>query len=202
MVADILMQMQQAGLVVEPIGYLDDNVRLTGTELLGLPVLGKTGDLGQFPHESVVIGIGNNAVRRRLYCQLLAQGESLPIARHPSAVVSAHASIGPGSVLCAGAVVNPGSHIGANVILNTGCTVDHHNRIGDHVHIAPGAHLGGDTIVGEGSLIGIGAIVLPQIHIGRWTLVGAGSVVTISLPDSVVAVGVPARIKRTLHKEA
>jgi virginiamycin A acetyltransferase len=48
--------------------------------------------------------------------------------------------------------------------------------------------------IGEGSWIGNGAIVMADV--GRGTVVGAGAVVTRSLPDYVVAAGVPARVLR------
>jgi carbonic anhydrase/acetyltransferase-like protein (isoleucine patch superfamily) len=79
------------------------------------------------------------------------------------------------------------------VILNTSCSVDHHNVIGDHVHIAPGARLGGHVTIGEGTLVGIGATVLPGCRVGSWSIVGAGAVVTEDLSDGLVAVGSPAR---------
>lgn len=101
-------------------------------------------------------------------------------------------------MICAGVVVNTGSVIGADVILNTGCTVDHHNRIGDHAHIAPGVHMGGEVEVGEGALVGIGATVMPRKRIGAWSVVGAGTLVTRDVPDGVVVVGAPARVVREL----
>jgi acetyltransferase-like isoleucine patch superfamily enzyme len=61
-------------------------------------------------------------------------------------------------------------------------------------HIAPGAHLGGDVMVGEGTLVGLGASVLPQRHIGKWAVIGAGAVVVKDIPDYAVAVGNPAKI--------
>ena len=199
-VADILLQMQRSGSAAHPIGYLDDDPDLLGKTPLGLPVLGKIAELAQIEHDAVVVGIGNNRIRHRLYADLLARGETFALACHPDAVIAFNVSIGLGSVVCAGVVVNTGSRIGVNAILNTGCTVDHHNHIGDHVHIAPSAHLGGDVKVGEGSLIGIGATVLPQREVGDWSLIGAGAVVIESLPNAVVAVGTPARIIRIHNK--
>jgi acetyltransferase-like isoleucine patch superfamily enzyme len=48
--------------------------------------------------------------------------------------------------------------------------------------------------VGEGTLVGAGAIVLPGIKIGAWVIVGAGAVVTKDVPDRCIVVGNPARI--------
>jgi acetyltransferase-like isoleucine patch superfamily enzyme len=56
--------------------------------------------------------------------------------------------------------------------------------------------MGGDVSVGAGSLIGIGAIVMPQRWVGTWSTVGAGALVHRNVPDDAVVVGVPARILR------
>ena len=49
------------------------------------------------------------------------------------------------------------------------------------------------VVVGSGSWLGHGTIVLPGAHIGRHVAVAAGSVVTGELPDECVAAGSPAR---------
>jgi maltose O-acetyltransferase len=46
--------------------------------------------------------------------------------------------------------------------------------------------------------LGGGVIVLAGVTIGENTVVGAGAVVTRDLPSDVVAVGVPARVTRSL----
>jgi acetyltransferase-like isoleucine patch superfamily enzyme len=71
--------------------------------------------------------------------------------------------------------------------------------IGDHAHVAPGVHTGGEVRIGEGTLVGIGATVMPGCSVGSWSVIGAGAVVTADLPGSVTAVGVPARILRRLN---
>ena len=66
--------------------------------------------------------------------------------------------------------------------------------IGDFVHIAPGATLGGDVHVGAETFIGPGATVAAGIRIGARAVIGAGAVVVRDLPADVTAWGVPARI--------
>ena len=193
-VADILLAGLKVGRELRPVGYADDDPGLAGQTRLGLPVLGRLARLSEWPHQAVVLGIGANATRHRLAEQLKAQGERLVSALHPSAILGTGVEIGTGTVICAGVVVNPGTWLGEGVILNTACSVDHHNRLGDYAHIAPGAHLGGDVEIGAGTLIGIGATVMPQRRVGAWSTVGAGAVVTRNLPSGVTAVGVPARV--------
>jgi sugar O-acyltransferase (sialic acid O-acetyltransferase NeuD family) len=195
-VADILLQMQTASQDLEILGYLDDNLQLHGKRFLGLPVLGALDDLSRLSHDAVVVAIGDNTVRRRVFTTLYEQGESFVTARHPRATIAGDVALGTGTMICAGAIVNPGSTIGVNVILNTGCTVDHHNRIGDHAHIAPGGHLGGEVTVGAGTLVGIGATVMPRRTVGARSVIGAGSLVSKDVPDLALAVGMPARVIR------
>jgi len=71
--------------------------------------------------------------------------------------------------------------------------------IGDNVTVGHQAMLHGCTI-GEGSLIGIQAVVLNGAKIGRGCIVGAGSVVTEGkeFPDNSLIIGSPAKVVRTL----
>jgi acetyltransferase-like isoleucine patch superfamily enzyme len=52
------------------------------------------------------------------------------------------------------------------------------------------------VVIGDGSWLGYGAVVLPGVTIGKHCVIGANSVVTSDIPDFSVAVGVPARVIR------
>jgi acetyltransferase EpsM len=125
--------MQEVNVAITPIGYLDDNPALAGKRLLGLPVLRKIAQLPNIPHDAIVVAIGDNATRQRLFKTLGSTGEPFVVACHPSAIIAPDVELGPGSMICAGAVVNPGSVVGANTILNIGCVgeVDVDARYGE-----------------------------------------------------------------------
>lgn len=57
------------------------------------------------------------------------------------------------------------------------------------------------VVVGAGSWVGHGAIILPGARIGRQVVVGAGSVVRGTIPDHCVVAGVPAKVVRRLEPE-
>ncbi|MCE9661447.1 MAG: gamma carbonic anhydrase family protein [Burkholderiales bacterium] len=74
--------------------------------------------------------------------------------------------------------------------------------LGDDVSIGHLVMLHGCTI-GDGSLIGIGAVVLNHARIGKGCLVGARSLVTEgkTFPDGSMIMGSPAVVVRTLSAE-
>ena len=74
--------------------------------------------------------------------------------------------------------------------------------LGRDVSVGHQAMLHGCT-VGDGSLIGIGAIVLNHAVIGSGTLVGAGAVIPEgrTFPDGVLVLGAPGKIVRELKPE-
>ena len=73
--------------------------------------------------------------------------------------------------------------------------------LGDNVSVGHQVMLHGCTI-GDGSLIGIQAVILNNAKIGRNCIVGAGSVVTEGkeFPDNSLIFGSPAKLVRTLDE--
>ena len=73
--------------------------------------------------------------------------------------------------------------------------------IGRDVTIGHRAVIHGATL-GDGCLIGIGAIVLNGVSVGAGALVAAGAVVTKDVPAGALVMGAPAAVKRELSNEA
>ena len=53
----------------------------------------------------------------------------------------------------------------------------------------------------KGAWIGAGVSILPGVTIGKYAIVGAGAIVTKDVGDYEVAVGVPAKVVKTLDKD-
>jgi acetyltransferase-like isoleucine patch superfamily enzyme len=54
--------------------------------------------------------------------------------------------------------------------------------------------------IGDGAWLGENVVVTPGVTIGRGAVIGANAVVLDDVPDRAIAVGVPARVVRTLNR--
>lgn len=96
--------------------------------------------------------------------------------------------------------------VGANSNIQDG-TVMHADPgfpcvVGQNVTVGHNAMLHGCT-VGDGSLVGINAVVLNGAVIGKGCLIGANALVTEGtvIPDGSLVLGSPAKVKKTLSPE-
>jgi sugar O-acyltransferase (sialic acid O-acetyltransferase NeuD family) len=142
-----------------------------------------------------LVAIGGTRGRDRIAIQRRFRARGLRLASlvHPDASVCATATLGLGTQVLAQAVVAADAVVGEACIVNHRASVDHECRLGDGVHLAPGATLCGLVRLADNVMIGAGAVVLPRLSIGENSIIGAGAVVTRDLPANVVVVGNPAR---------
>ena len=93
--------------------------------------------------------------------------------------------------------------IGEESNIQENCTIHvNHNmpvHIGNNVTVGHNAVLHG-CVIGDRTLIGMGAVVLDGARIGRDCIIGAGSLVTQGtvIPDGMLAFGSPAKVIRPL----
>ncbi len=171
-----------------------------GRDGLGIPVLGRQDDLQELAlsvdGNALCVAIGDNGVRSRISQEVTESGWSTTTIVSRAATVSPTVELAPGCQLLPGAVVNAASTLGAGTIVNTNASVDHDARVGEFVHIAPGAVLGGDVTIGDRAFVGLGARVLPGRTVGSDAVVGAGAVVVEDVAPGTTVVGVPARPMR------
>lgn len=199
--AKVIIDLLRFNRGIELVGLVDKEGEGGPREVLGVPVIGTDRRLEEFfqrgiRHALVAVGsVGDNRLRKSLYERARAIGFSFINAVHPAAVVSRNTKFGEGNVVMAGAIIGPGVTLGDNIIVNTGAVIEHDCVVGDHVHIAPGAKIAGGVVIGAGSHIGIGAVIIQGKVIGENAIIGAGSVVIGDVPDNVVVIGVPGRVK-------
>ena len=179
----------------EILGIVTQNEALLGTEILGVPVLGREGEVPLSATGVVVVnGVGNQAsaqgsgldVRQSIFERYRRQEFTLPAIVGPHAIVSPGVTLGDAVQVMHGAILQPGSAVGANSIVNSGAIVEHDAAVGDHCHLAPGAILCGGAVLGEGTHVGAGAVVLQGVRVGSHAVIAAGAVVRRDVADGAI----------------
>lgn len=138
--------------------FLDDG---EATIVDGIPVIGKTSEMASFypDYKLLLVTIGNNALRERLYKEAASIGFTFPNIIHPSAYVSPHAHIGSACVILNNAVVQNNARCGDGCILNPGVELHHDSSIGNHCLIYTNSVVRSLTMVGDRVWIGSNATV-------------------------------------------
>ena len=113
-----------------------------------------------------------------------------------------------------------GVKIGENVMIGLHVTLDH--SYPEYITIEDNVSLAGDNyilahsnpyphfknvlpsfvapvIIKEGAWLGIGSMILPDITVGENSIIAAGSVVSKSIPNLVIAGGIPAKVIKKIN---
>ncbi|MCB4756444.1 MAG: acetyltransferase [Elusimicrobia bacterium] len=119
--------------------------------------------------------------------------ESLATLVSPEAYVSPTAEVGNGCLLQRGVKIMAKARVGRGCKINVNAVVHHDCVVGDFCTLAPGSQLLGTVKLETRVYVGAGAIILPKIHVGEGAVIGAGAVVVRDVPSGITVVGVPAR---------
>lgn len=117
--------------------------------------------------------------------------------------IAAGASVWYNAVLrgdSAAIIIGPGSNVQDNVSVHVDAA--HPVVVGAKVSIGHNAVVHG-CMIGDGSLIGMGAVVLSGAVIGAGCLIAGGAVVLggTEVPDGSLVAGVPAKVRRSLSDD-
>ncbi len=183
----------EAAVALAPDVVLEPGVILQGTTQIGA---------------DTVVGSGSRIVdsvvgeRCRIWSSVIESSE-----------VGDDVRVGPWAHLRPGARVGDGAEVGnfaemKSSSLGRGSKQHHFSYLGDatvgeHVNIGAGTitcNFDGTakhrTVIGDGAFIGSDTMLIAPLRVGAGARTGAGSVVTHDVPDGMLAVGVPARLRR------
>jgi acetyltransferase-like isoleucine patch superfamily enzyme len=151
--------------------------------------------------------IGKNAIIRSgtiLYCDVVI-GDDFQTGHN--VMIREKTRIGDRVAIGTGTVIEGHTVIGNDVSLQSMVYIPTETTIGDHVFIGPNAVLTNDRypptrtgdlkgpVIKNHAAIGANTTILPGVCIGESALIAAGSVVTRNVPDHMLAIGSPARIR-------
>jgi sugar O-acyltransferase (sialic acid O-acetyltransferase NeuD family) len=178
------------------LGFIDDNEELHGKKINGYLVLGGLDWLKDHNDNNLecVCAIGTCETRKQVVERLQKLGVNFCNAIHPSVIMSEFVELGNDVIICAGSILTVNIRIGDHVHIDTNCTVMHDAVIESYCRLNPGVKINGNNYLAEGAYIGTGATFIQGVSIGSWSTIGAGAVVIDSIPEKVVAIGVPAKV--------
>jgi sugar O-acyltransferase (sialic acid O-acetyltransferase NeuD family) len=196
-VAEAVEEINSLGRKWNLIGFLDDDRQKHGIEYNGCPVLGAISTATHYGTCEFVFVLGNHRdlrLTKRVLERLSLDTNRFATLVHPSVQLSASAQLGPGTVVLPNSVVTANSKIGSHVLLLFGSHIGHDCTIEDYAVIAPNAVLAGGVRICEGSYIGANATILQKTTVGPWSCVGMGSAVFSDVMANSTVVGNPARL--------
>ncbi len=110
-----------------------------------------------------------------------------------------------------GIEIHPCATIGKGLFIDHGCAVviGETAEIGDNCTIYQGVTLGGTgkdvgkrhPTLGDNVMVGAGAKILGPVHIGNNVKIAAGAVVLKDIPDDSTAVGIPAKVVKSVDRK-
>ena len=168
-------------------GIIDDGIP-AGTLISGIPVLGGADKLaelrGQGVSEAVnaVGGIGNYAVRWKIFEQLRKFGFAFPTLVHPRAFVEDNVTLADGVQVLAQSYISSESSVGFGTLINAGVILSHECVIGQCVNLSPGALLAGQVVIDDFAQVGMGVTINLGIHVGSRARVGNSAVIKADVP--------------------
>lgn len=173
------------------VGIVDDGLPGQGiTSVMGVPVLGGAEALPELHQQGIrlaanaVGGIGNIAIRVKIFQRLAGAGFACPALVHPSAVIEPSAELSAGVHVFPMAYVGSEARVGFGVIINTRAVISHECIIDAYANISPGAILAGQVQVGAAALVGMGATINLQAKIGRLARIGNSATVKSDVPEN------------------
>ncbi len=198
---EILLMLKRIN-AIEPeweiLGFIDEDERLTGSEVDDLPV---------FSPESIeissdtfgVCGIMDSTVRQRIIEQHIeGRGLRLPTIIAPDVVVPEDFVAGPGTIIMPSVTISFDVQLGKGVFVLWGVSLGHHLRMGEYATVLSFASITGGCKVGARTTIGARATLNVNVTVGADSLVGIGTTILSNVSDKKRVVSLPRQIETDL----
>jgi sugar O-acyltransferase (sialic acid O-acetyltransferase NeuD family) len=181
----------------EVVGFTVNKEYLTTNTFKGLPVIAFEGiEQHYLPTEYLLftpmVGVKMNTVRKKIYLEGKEKGYIFATYVSSKATVC-HNEIGENCFILEDNTLQPFTKIGNNVIMWSGNHIGHHSTIEDHVFFTSHVVLSGHCHVKERSWIGVNATIRDGVIIGEGSLIAMGAMITKSTEDGGFYIGSPAK---------
>jgi sugar O-acyltransferase (sialic acid O-acetyltransferase NeuD family) len=196
MVASILLELKH-----EIVGFVDDQPNNANRSNLQSPLLGSREYLLQEgAYDAVCIGIGTIDARLAIAKWLHKHGIPTISAIHPSAVISAEATLGQNLIIGANSTLYINPTIGEGCFIGPSVTVSHDTEVGRFCLLSVGSVIGARCDIEERVFVGSSATIMPtgfgskaRLRVGSGAVIGVGSTVIRDVQSGLTVIGTPAK---------
>jgi sugar O-acyltransferase (sialic acid O-acetyltransferase NeuD family) len=192
MLAEVLAEQADDTAGLELVAFAENLDRgKVGGEIAGRPIVW-VDDLPKAADVRAVCAISTTQ-RERYVEQVRALGIRFGQLVSPRAHISRSVQLAEGVVIQPVAGLGPFCRLGRHVMINRHVQVGHHVRFGDYSTVQLGAIVAGASRIEPRAYIALGAKVMDRLTVGEGALVGAGALVTKDVAPHTQVMGVPAR---------
>lgn len=165
--------------------FVDDGPKI-GTEINGCKVLGRIADIEKLygQYKLLIVTIGNNKLREKIYREAAVIGYSFPNIIIPSAYISPYATIGAGCVILNNVVIQNNAQVGNGVILNPGVEIHHDSVVGNNVLIYTNSVVRTFAKVGDRAHLGSTLTISNEVLIPDDSIIQDGETVIHYTPET------------------
>lgn len=144
----------------------------------------------------VCIALGEPFIREGLVEKVKNCGFSIATLIHPTVYIPDSTRIGYGVIICMGAFISCDVVIEDYVLIQPHVNVGHDCIIRKNTVISGFVNIAGACEIMENSYIALSVCIKEKVKIGEGCIVGMGAVVLNDIPDYLIALGNPARSMR------
>jgi len=163
----------------------DDTDSKQNKKIMGIPIIGrinfneikKNYQNNSFDY---LINSVSTSISFRKKCFESAKKYGIPFTNliHRSAYIGSNIEIGMGNIILPFVHIGPCTIIGNDNFISAKCSIEHHNKIGNHCTFGPGVMTSSDVEIGSEVKFGTGIFVEPFIRIGSNSIISSGSIIT------------------------
>lgn len=173
------------------VAFTVDAAYVPGPTKLGLPVVPFEELERRYPPDGykmfVAVGYQDlNRLREAKYHACKAKGYELISYVCSRATNFGKVAIGDNCFVLEHAVIQPCCHVGSNVFIWSGNHVGHHATVMDHNYLCGHVIIGGNTVIEPHCFLGINSTISHEVRVGEGSIIGAGALITKNVaPGSV-----------------
>ena len=172
-----------------PVGILDDDKKLHGKTIFGVPVVGDVKEAVALYkdgfYDEVIISISTALeFRRKVFGEFREHGIPFANVIDPSSTVHMNVQMGQGNIILGNCRIGPCTVVGDNNFVSAFANLEHHNRLGSHCTFGPMVSTSGLVEIGNSVKFGTGIFIEPFVRVGDGSVIASGAVLVAPVPPN------------------